>query len=392
MNPSDFTGRHVLVVGQGLAPLAQEALGEARYEVAAGDRLDVLAQPGSAPDLVLIDAEAADAVDLVVAIAGLAAQPSPPAVLLAGSHLPASLVRALLKLPRSDVIEAPFTTADLARAATALMAAAPIPAAAPAPTHQVNARCWTVVGSVGGCGATTIAVELASVLAQRSGPEQRVALVDLHLADGAAAAYLGATANMMLAEASATPERIDAAVLDVFATKIGDGLDLLAAPRDPKAFSKVSQTAICRLLEMAAQTYDWIVVDLPRHHQPWTMDVLAGSDEVLVVSELTVPALLSARALASEVETELTGGAQPRIILNRLASRMFGPAPSLAEAEKALQRKADGGITSDWEAAAASVNLGGSISHHRPRSKIVRDIGVLVDRLVQPAEVQRRRA
>ncbi len=177
--------------------------------------------------------------------------------------------------------------------------------------------------------------------------------MDLNLADGAAAAYLGATANMMLAEASAAPERIDAALLDVFAARIGESLDLLAQPRDPKAFAKVTQTAVCRLLEVACQVYDWIVIDLPRHHQPWTLDVLAGSDEVLVVSELTVPALLSARALASEIETELPGGAQPRIILNRLASRMFGPAPSLAEAEKALQRKADGGITSDWEAAAA---------------------------------------
>jgi pilus assembly protein CpaE len=351
----------------------------------------VLADLPAAMDLLLVDAEAVDAVDLVVAIAGLAARPNPPAVLLAGGHLPASLVRALMKLPRSDVIEAPFTAADLARAAGALLAQAP-PAAAPAPTHQVNARCWTVVGSVGGCGATTIAIELATALARRSGPEQRVALVDLHLADGAAAAYLGATANMMLAEASASPERIDTALLDVFATKIGDGLELLAAPRDPKAFARVSQTAVCRLLEMAAQVYDWIVIDLPRHQQPWTLDVLAGSDEVLVVSELTVPALLSARALASEVEAELTGGAQPRIILNRLASRVFGPAPSLAEAEKALQRKADGGITSDWEAAAASVNLGGSISHHRPRSKIVRDVAILVERLSQPAEAPRAQA
>jgi len=388
MNPSDFSGRHVLVVGQRLAPVAQEAMAQARFEVAAGDRLDVLGNLHTALDLVLVDAEAADAVDLVVAIAGLAARPDPPAVLLAGSHLPASLVRALMKLPRSDVIESPFTSADLARAAGGLLAQA-APAAAPVPTHEVNARCWTVVGSVGGCGATTIAVELATALARRSSPEQRVGLVDLHLADGATAAYLGATANMMLAEASATPERIDTALLDVFATKIGDGLDLLAAPRDAKAFARVSQTAVCRLLEMAAQVYDWIVVDLPRHHQPWTLDVLAGSDEVLVVSELTVPALLSARALASEVETELPSGAQPRIILNRLASRVFGPAPSLAEAEKALQRKADGGITSDWEAAAASVNLGGSISHHRPRSKIVRDVGVLVDRLIQPPDLQR---
>jgi pilus assembly protein CpaE len=371
--------------------VAQEALIEARFEVTAGDRLDVLADLPAATDLLPIDAEAADAVDLVVAIAGLAARPNAPAVLLAGSHLPASLVRALMKLPRSDVIEAPFTPADLARAAGALLAQAPA-AATLAPTHQVNASCWTVVGSVGGCGATTIAIELATALALRAGPEQRVALVDLHLADGAAAAYLGATANMMLAEASASPDRIDTALLDVFATKTGDGLELLASPRDPKAFARVSQTAVCRLLEMAAQVYDWIVIDLPRHHQPWTLDVLAGSDEVLVVSELTVPALLSARALASEVEAELSGGAQPRIILNRLASRMFGPAPSLAEAEKALQRKADGGITSDWEAAAASVNLGGSISHHRPRSKIVRDISVLVERLIQPEEAPRAQA
>ena len=391
MNLSDFSGRHVLVVGERLAPVAQEALVEARFEVAAGDQLEVLADLPAATDLLVIDAEAADAVDLVVAIASLAARPNAPAVLLAGSHLPASLVRALMKLPRSDVIEAPFTPADLARAAGALLAQAPA-AATLAPTHQVNASCWTVVGSVGGCGATTIAIELATALALRAGPEQRVALVDLHLADGAAAAYLGATANMMLAEASASPDRIDTALLDVFATKTGDGLELLAAPRDPKAFARVSQTAVCRLLEMAAQVYDWIVIDLPRHHQPWTLDVLAGSDEVLVVSELTVPALLSARALASEVEAELSGGAQPRIILNRLASRMFGPAPSLAEAEKALQRKADGGITSDWEAAAASVNLGGSISHHRPRSKIVRDISVLVERLIQPEEAPRAQA
>jgi pilus assembly protein CpaE len=197
---------------------------------------------------------------------------------------------------------------------------------------------------------------------------------------------------MLLAEASGSAERIDAALLTAFAMRTGEGIDLLAAPRDAKAFSRVSQTAVCRMLEVACQVYDWIVIDLPRHHQSWTLDVLSGSDEVLVVSELTVPALLAARSLASEIEEELTDGAQPRIILNRLASRVFGPAPSLAEAEKALQRKADGGITSDWEAAAASVNLGGAISYHRPRSKIVRDIGVLVDRLTAPAQPQRRRA
>src|SRR5204862_5618107 len=139
--------------------------------------------------------------------------------------------------------------------------------------------------------------------------------------------------------------------------------------------------------------YDWVVVDMPRLRQPWTLDVLGGSDELMIISELTVPALLSARSLADELEVELPGGPVPRIVLNRLASRMFGPAPSMTEAEKALGRKADGSITSDWEAAAASVNLGGPISQHRPKSKIVRDIEELAERLAAaPAPLSAGRA
>ena len=387
MTVTSFSGRNVLVIGERLAPVAQEALGEARFEIAGAERLDFLGQLHSATELILIDAESADSIALASAVTTLAARPSPPAVLLAGDHMPMSLVRALMKLPRSDVLEAPFTSVDLARAAAALLS----DAVQPATPH--NARCWTVMGSVGGCGASTIAVEIATTLANRSQTDRRMALVDLNLADGQAAAYLGATPNLQLSEASGAPERIDASILDAFSVRVSSGLDLLAAPRDSRAFSKVSQTAVCRLLEVACQVYDWIVVDMPRHYQPWTLDVLAGSDEILVVSELTVPALLSARALAAEIEAEIPDGVPPRIILNRLASRVFGPAPSLAEAEKALQRKADGGITSDWEAAAVSANLGGSITHHRPRSKIVRDVGVLVDRLTKsPAVEMARRA
>jgi pilus assembly protein CpaE len=379
--------RNVLVIGQRLGPVAQEAMPAARLEVAGAERLDLPETLHGAIELILIDVEAVDAAVLTGVINALAQRPDAPGVLMAGGHLPTALVKAVMRLAKSDFLEAPFTSVDLARAAAAMLAEAP---ASPGVPH--HSRCWTVMGSVGGCGATTIAVEIATELARRAGRDRRVALVDLNLADGAASAYLGSTPNMLLAEASATPERIDQALLDAFSMRVGGGLDLLACPRDPKAFSRVSAMAVCRVLEVACQVYDHVVVDIPRHHQAWTLDVLAGSDEILVVSELTVPALLAARSLAAEIEAELPDGAQPRIILNRLASRVFGPAPSLAEAEKALQRKADGGVTSDWEAAAASANLGGAISQHRPRSKIVRDISVLVDRLMAPAAAQRGRA
>jgi pilus assembly protein CpaE len=72
---------------------------------------------------------------------------------------------------------------------------------------------------------------------------------------------------------------------------------------------------------------------------------------------------------------------------------MFGPAPSMTEAERALQRKAVAGISSDWEAAAASANLGGPIAQHRPKSKIVKDVQALVEKLsAEPARRDAARA
>jgi pilus assembly protein CpaE len=254
-----------------------------------------------------------------------------------------------------------------------------------------QAQCWSVISAVGGAGGTTLTIELATTLAARTLGD-RVALIDLNLADGAASAYLGAAANMHLADASAAPERIDQALLDAFSLRVGGGFDLFACPRDPHGFSRVAPTAVLRLLEVACGAYDWILVDLPRARQPWTMDLLAGSNEILVVSELTVPALLAARALTGEVEAELPDRAHPRVILNRMASRMFGPAPSRAEAEKALGRRVDGVVTSDWEAAACSANLGGPISQHRPRSKIVKDVAAIAEQLIAGAGGPARRA
>jgi pilus assembly protein CpaE len=246
-----------------------------------------------------------------------------------------------------------------------------------------------VTGAVGGAGATMLAVEIATALATRSGKDKSVCLIDLNLADGAAAAYLGAQPAMRLGDFAGAADRIDAAVLQAFVTPASKQLDLLAAPRDPDAFETVSRDAVLRVLEVACESYEWVILDLPRRRSSWTLEALSGSDEVLVVSELTVPALIAARSLAEEMESALHGRTRPRIVLNRLASRMFGPAPSMAEAERALQRKADAGVSSDWEAAAAAANLGGAIAQHRPKSKIVKDVAALVERLASaPADKQ----
>jgi pilus assembly protein CpaE len=379
-------GRRVLAIGPSLGPLARGPLFGAALELAGVERLAEL-RP-AAVDLLLIDADAADPDALAAALGALADEAAAPPTLLVGRRLPAGLVRALMRLKHSDVLEAPFKDEDLQAAIYALLDREGMDIPAPAAS---TSRCWSVMGAVGGAGATTIAIEIASALAARSAKDHSVCLIDLHLADGAVAAYLGANPAMGLAEFGPAAERMDAALLAAFTTPVAKGLDLLACPRDPLAFDQISKDAVLRILEIACEAYDFVVLDVPRHRRSWTLEVLAGSDEVLVVSELTVPALLAARALCAEVEAELSPGRRARVVLNRLSPRMFGPAPSTAEAERALERKADASVSSDWEAAAASVNLGGAVSQHRPKSRIVRDVGALVDRLLG-VEIQARRS
>ena len=377
-----LNGCRILALGATFGVQLDGPLKGAAVELGSIRQVDSL--PFGTFDLILIDADAWEPPALAQAMMALSSlQPCPP-VLLTGANLPAGLVRNVMRLDAADILEAPYTAQQFAAAVQALLAQGTPLAAAVAGAG--GSRCWAVTGAVGGSGATTLAVEIAHDLATKSSRGRSVCLVDLNLADGACAAYLGAAPTMRLADYGTAAERIDAAMLQAFVTPVSKGLDLMAGVRDPAAFETVGRDVVLRMLEVACEVYDWVILDVPRHRRAWTLEALAGCDEVLVVSELTVPALLAARAYSDEIEEGLANGHQPRIILNRLASRVFGPAPSMAEAEKALQRKAEAGISSDWEAAAASVNLGGPIALHRPKSKIVKDVQGLIARLAaQPA-------
>jgi pilus assembly protein CpaE len=383
MSTQSLSGRRVLAIGPALAGLATGPLAGAEMEQATLARLIGISAADA--DLVLIDADAWTDEALAAGVQALSLSVSPPPVLMVGSHLSTAVVRNLLRLERSDVLDAPYSAENVAAAIDGLMAAKVAAPMAAIPHAIEVARCWAVIGAVGGSGATTLAIEIANQLCARQAKEKSVCLIDLHLADGSAGAYLGSNPTLRLADLAAAAEKLDAAMLQAFVTPVTKQLDLLAAPRDPLGFEAVPREAMLRMLEVACESYDWVILDMPRHRRSWSLEVLGGCDEMLVISELTVPALLAARSLSDEIERDLGSGQKPKIVLNRVAARMFGPAPSFAEAERALQRKAEGGVSSDWEAAAASVNLGGPIATHRPKSKIVKDVQQLVDKLAARA-------
>ena len=48
-------------------------------------------------------------------------------------------------------------------------------------------------------------------------------------------------------------------------------------------------------IQMLAEKHPYIVIDMPRHWQPWTESMILGSNRCFIVAELTVPGLRSAR-------------------------------------------------------------------------------------------------
>ena len=243
-----------------------------------------------------------------------------------------------------------------------------------------SGKCWTVTGSVGGCGATLLAVELACQISQRE-TSNAVCLVDLDFFDGACASYLNCPSSLNQSALTQSADRIDEALLQAFITRHKNGIHLLSAPRSDRLWNTIKPEAILKVLDVACSTYDHVVIDLPRWPAPWTAAVVTGSDEVLVMSELTVPALHAARHRAEELEVLSEGLARPRILLNRMAKRVFGNTVTVSQAEEAIGRPVYATISSDWEAALASVNFGQAVSQAKPGNRISKDVEALIEAL-----------
>src|SRR5688572_19923502 len=110
---ADGKSPRVLLLGERFAALVEQALPGAIVEVSSGERLIEPASLHAGYDLVLLDADAAEPQRVAEALEALSRRANAPAAMLLGSHLTTGLVRALLKLQRSDVLETPFTAGDL---------------------------------------------------------------------------------------------------------------------------------------------------------------------------------------------------------------------------------------------------------------------------------------
>ena len=370
---------HILAVLGSASDAVQAALGERRdFALECHDAHACACLPwqaGSRPDLILLEPPSGDQGRLAAWLADIGATSPAMPVLVLGELLSADAVRALMALQRSNVAPLPFTHAGLASQIKTLLQG-------PEDAQKSGARVWSLMSAVGGAGATTLAIETAFQLQSAASAPGQVVLVDLNFIDSACAAFLDVPANLRLEEVASDPGRIDAALIEAFASRHSSGFDVLVSARDLNGFAGINAEAIAALLDVCCGLYEHVVIDVSRWMQDWTLDVIAGSDAAIVVSELTVPALHAARDLACNMESAIAAEAGTvQIVLNRMAKRVFGHSITLAEAQKALGRKAAGSISSDWDGAVGAVNYGMPVGQASAKSRISKDVRALIDSL-----------
>jgi pilus assembly protein CpaE len=148
-------------------------------------------------------------------------------------------------------------------------------------------RTTIVTGSKGGVGTTTVALNLAVQLALQT--KKRIALIDLARPFGQVSLMLDFEPRFTVLDALERIERIDESVLTSMATRHKSGVEILAGPLQApmKAEQRQSVTiqSIARLIELAGQAYDFVVVDIGVVNAPdWAL-ALQQARTILLVSE-----------------------------------------------------------------------------------------------------------
>jgi pilus assembly protein CpaE len=271
-----------------------------------------------------------------------------PIILLASGESSALLEDAL-DADVSDVLLLPQMTENVVFAVRKASRSGHLP---PAGTPARRGRIVTVFSPKGGTGKTVTSTNLAAAFAKFEG--KRTLLLDLDLQFGDAAIMLGIEPEKTIYDLVVAPGELDSEKLTGYTTRHGSGLDILPAPLRPEDAELVTEAKLSRLLEVARESYDVIVVDTsPFFHGPM-LATLDRTDELLLVCGLDVPTLKNVRLALQTLELLAFPTNRIKVVLNRANTKV---GMKRSEVEGALDVKVRFELPSD-RAVPIAVNRG----------------------------------
>lgn len=287
---------------------------------------------------------------------------------------PLALVRSLLRGGARDVLPLPLKLEDLEAAiATLEPELSKRQQARPAKTGKLV----SVIKSVGGVGATALLNQLAIRYAQKESAWGREAcLIDLDVQFGDVAFQLGLKPDHSLLDLLEAGPRLDGDLFCATTTPHSSGLKIVAAPPEMMPVEGMPTDHLIRIVEVARREFATVFVDLPTNWTNWSLSLVAQSDLVLLVTELSVTAMYRAKRQLDLLASQDLNNLDVRVVANRsdkASLRMIRP----ADVRQALGRDLSFTIANDFALMRSAIDQGVAIGDLKRKSALGADLDKL---------------
>ena len=229
------------------------------------------------------------------------------------------------------------------------------------------------ISAKGGTGSTTVAMNVAEMLANTF--KAKVLLVDLDVQLGDVALLLDLMPNNNVMEALLQPNRVDPVFLKALITKHDSGLDILASPADLSPMGMISPEGVTHLIDAASELYDFVILDVPRILTSWTMAALRYSDPVMVVGQNNLSTIRNTKLLLDKIEHEGIPAANIEVINNRAMAKQGSV--SIDKLKETLNIERIHKASNDYKTSVHSQNQGQPVQDVSKGSNFTKDLHAL---------------
>src|SRR4051794_27301767 len=243
------------------------------------------------------------------------AQSTETPLIAAAYDPPLALVRALVRSGAHDVVPLPLSIEDLEASIGPLREEIRKSTRA---AETSRAKLVTVIKGLGGIGATALTSQVAIRFAEHEAARGREAcLIDLDVQFGDVAFQLGLQPKLSLADLLEAGARLDGSLVRATTTEHQSGLKVIAAPPEMMPLEGVSSEHLTQIVDLATREFGTVFVDLPTNWTNWSLSLVARSDLVLLVTEMSVAGLNRAKRQLNLLDSQDLGNIDVRVVVNR---------------------------------------------------------------------------
>lgn len=162
---------------------------------------------------------------------------------------------------------------------------------------QIAASTVIVVYSgKGGCGCTTLAINLALALdGMKHSKEEKTLIIDGSMQFGDVTVFLNEQAKNSIAELAPRVDDLDTEVVeDVILKHSTSDLHILAAPQRPEQADAVNAEQFAKLLKYLRKMYHYIIIDTSSYLTEVVQAALDEADLILLLTTQSIPAIKNA--------------------------------------------------------------------------------------------------